>query len=137
LIDLAADKDLRLGVQFALSSQCEAAIIPVREAVIHRKILFLDAEDVMRLIEDFSVCTPETQHRASAVRSEIHAPGEAEQPRLAREAKEKAADDARIQRNALKMSDPRQSKELTRQERAASHARHHQAKLPFDSIRWF
>jgi hypothetical protein len=117
LIDLAADKNLHVGVQFALSSQCEAAIIPVREAVIQRKMLFLDAEDVMRLIEDFSVCTPETQHRASAVRSEIHSLGEAEQTRWAQEAKEKAADDARIQRNALKMSDPKQSKELTRQER--------------------
>jgi len=117
LIDLAADKALHVGVQFALASQCEAAIIPVREAVIRHEIHFLDAEDVMRLIEDFSVCTPETQHRASAVRSEIHSLGEAEQTRLAQEAKEKAADDARIQRNALKMSDPKQAKELTRQER--------------------
>jgi hypothetical protein len=82
-IDLAADKDLHVGVQFALSSQCEA--------VIQRKMPSLDAEDMMRLIEDFSVCTPETQHRASAVRSEIHSPGEAEQTRLAQEAKEKAA----------------------------------------------
>jgi hypothetical protein len=60
LIHLVADEDLRVGVQFALALQCEAAIIPVREAVVQHKMLFLDAEDVMRLIEDFAVCTPET-----------------------------------------------------------------------------
>jgi len=51
------------------------------------------------------------------MRSEIHALGEAEQARLEQEAKEKAVEDARIQRNALKMTDPQQAKELTRQER--------------------
>src|SRR5216684_1374195 len=117
LIDLVADKDLHVGVQFALASQCDAAIIPVREAVMQHKILFLDAEDIMRLIEDFAVCTQEARQRASAMRSEIHALGEAEQARLDQEAKEKAVEDARIQRNALKMTDPQQAKELTRQER--------------------
>ena len=117
LIDLVANKDLYVGVQFALASQCEAAITPVREAVIQHKMLFLDAEDVMRLIEDFAVCKPETRERASAMRSEIHSLGEVEQARLEQEAKEKAAEDARIQRNALKMADPKQAKELTRQER--------------------
>ena len=117
LIDLVADKDLHVGVQFALASQCDAAIIPVREAVMQHKMLFLDAEDIMRLIEDFAVCTQETRQRASAMRSEIHALGEAEQARLEQEAKEKAVEDARIQRNALKMTDPQQAKELTRQER--------------------
>jgi len=115
LIDLVADKDLRVGVQFALASQCEAAIIPVREAAVQHKMLFLDAEDAMRLIEDFAVCTPETQQKASATRFEVHMLGEAEQRRLEQEAKEKAAEDARIQRNALKMMDPKQANELTRQ----------------------
>ena len=85
LIDLAAAKDLHVGVQFALASQCETAIIPVREAVVRHKMPFLDAEDVMRLIEDFAVCTPETRQRASEMRSEIHSLGEAEQTRLERE----------------------------------------------------
>jgi hypothetical protein len=118
LISLVADEHLHVGVQFALASQCEAAIIPVRESVVQRKMLFLDAEDVMRLIEDFAVCTQETRQRASAMRSEIHALGKAEQAGLEQEANEKAtAEDARIQRNALKMTDPKQAKELTRQER--------------------
>jgi septal ring factor EnvC (AmiA/AmiB activator) len=117
LISLVADKDLHVGVQFALASQCEAAIIPVREAVVQHKLLFLDAEDVMHRIEEFSVCTPETRQRASAMLSEIHSLGEAEQRRLEQEAKEKAAEDARVQRNALKMTDPKQARELTRQER--------------------
>ena len=117
LIDLLADRDLRVGVQFALASQCEAAILPVREAGVQHKMPFLDAEDTMRLIEGYAACGPETQQRASAMRSEIHSLGEAEQRSLEQEAKEKAADDARIQRNALKMMDPKQAKELTRQER--------------------
>ena len=51
------------------------------------------------------------------MRSEIHSLNEAEQRRLEEEAKEKAADDACIQRNAVKMMDPKQAKALTRQER--------------------
>lgn len=117
LINLLADKHLSVGVQFALASQCEAAIIPVREAVVQDKMFFLDAEDDMRLIEDFDGCTPETQKRASTMRSELHSLGEARQRRLEQEAKEEAGEDARIQRNALKMMDPKQAKELTRQER--------------------
>jgi hypothetical protein len=117
LIDLAADKDLHVGVQFALASQCEATLIPVRAAVIHHKMSCLDAEEVMRLIEDCAICRPETQQASSAMRSEIHSLGEAEQRRLEEEAKEKAAENARIQRNALKMLDPEMAKSLTRQER--------------------
>jgi hypothetical protein len=117
LIDLAADKDLHVGVQFALASQCEATLIPVRAAVIQHKMSFLDAEEVMRLIEDCAICRPETQQASSAMRSEIHSLGEAEQRRLEEEAKEKAAENARIQRNAFKMLDPEMAKSLTRQER--------------------
>ena len=58
---------------------------------------FLDAEDTLRLIEDFSVCTSETQQNASAMRSEIHCLGEAEQKRLQNEAKQAAADEAQQQ----------------------------------------
>ena len=117
LIDLAADHDLHVGVQFALASQCEAALNPVREAVMQHKVPFLDAEEVMGLIEDFAVCMPETQQKSSAMRSEIHSLGEAEQRRLEKEAKEKAAEDARIQRNALKMLNPERAKDLTLKER--------------------
>ena len=117
LIDLAADKDLHVGVQFALASQCEATLIPVRAAAIQHKISFLDAEEVMHLIEDFAVCRPQTQQASAAMRSEIHSLGEAEQRRLEEEEKEKAAENARIQRNALKMLDPEMAKSLTRQER--------------------
>jgi hypothetical protein len=117
LIDLAADKDLHVGVQFALASQCEATLSPVRAAVIQHKMSFLDAEEVLRLMEDSDVCRPETQQASSAMRSEIHSQGEAEQRRLEEDAKEKAAENARIQRNALKMLDPEMAKSLSRQER--------------------
>ena len=117
LIELAADKDLYVGVQFALASQCDAALIPVWEAVIQHKMPGLDAEDVMRLIEDFAACTPETRQKSSAMRSEIRSLGEVEQTRVEAEANEKSAEDARIQRNALKIQNPEQAKDLTRKER--------------------
>jgi hypothetical protein len=117
LIDLAGDKDLHVGVQVALASQCEAALIPVRGAVIQHKMSFPNAEEVMRMIEDFAVCTPEAQRASSAMRFEIHSLGEAEQRRLEKETKQKAAENARIQRNALKMLDPELAKSLTRTER--------------------
>jgi hypothetical protein len=117
LIDLANDQDLHIGAQFALASQCEAALIPVRQAVMQHKVPFLVAEDVVGLIEDFGACTPETQQKSSAMRSEIHSLGEAEQRRLEEEAREKAAEDARIQRNALKMLNPERAKDLTLKER--------------------
>jgi hypothetical protein len=117
LIDLAADQDLHVGVEFALASQCEAALIPVRRAAMQHRVPFLFAEDVMGFIEDFGVCTPATRQQSSAMRSEIHSLSEAEQRRLEEEAKVRASEDARIQRNALKMLDPERAKDLTFKER--------------------
>ena len=117
LIDLLRDQELHVGVQFALASQCEAAIVPVREAAGDHKMSFFDAEDTMREIEDYSACGPQTHQEANAMRSEIHALGEVEQRRMEQQAKERAIEDARIQQNGLKLTDPTQAKELTRQER--------------------
>src|SRR5690242_18785762 len=79
LIDLSSQKDLHVGVQFALASQCEAALIPVREAVIHHEMPFPEGQEVMRLIEDFSGCKPETQQRAAAMCSDLHSLADVEQ----------------------------------------------------------
>ncbi len=117
LIGLLPEKELRVGVQFALASQCDASLFPVRDAAAAHKMQFFDAEDTMRMVESFGGCTPETHQGAAAMRSEIHSLAEAEHKRLMQEAEHKAADDARIQRNALKLMDPKQAKELTRQER--------------------
>ncbi len=118
LISLLNDSELRVGAQFALASQCEAAIMPVRRAVItDERVSSLDADDIMDLIADFSKCRPETQAAARAMRIEID---KLVQERLARRAKEleqQAADDARIQRNALKMNDPADRKTLSQAER--------------------
>jgi hypothetical protein len=51
------------------------------------------------------------------MRSEIHSLGETEQRRLEQEAKDRVAEDARIQRNALKMLDLDEAKDLTLKER--------------------
>jgi hypothetical protein len=117
LIGLLPDKALRVGIQFGLASQCEASLFPVREAAVEHKMQFFDAEDVMRLVESFGGCTREAHQGAAAMRSEIHSLSEAEHRRLMQEAEDNAANDARIQRNALKLTDPKQAKELTRQER--------------------
>jgi len=117
LIGLLPERELRVGIQFALASKCDASLFPVRDAAVEHKMQFLDAEDTMGLVESFGGCTPETHQGAAAMRSEIHSLAEAERKRLTQEAQDKAADDARIQRNALKLMDPKQAKELTRQER--------------------
>jgi len=117
LIDLAADKELRVGVQFALASQCETAIFPVREAAVEHKMMFLDAEDTMQLIEAFDLCAPQARERAANMRSEIGTLAEMDAARLQQEARDKAADDARIQRNALKLTNSLEAKQLTREER--------------------
>src|SRR5262245_11953530 len=76
LVKLLEDRDLRVGAQFALASQCEAAILPVRDAAVDHKMSFLDADDTISLIERFSRCSPETHQKATAMRSEIHTLGE-------------------------------------------------------------
>ena len=117
LVNLLADKDVRVGAQFGLASQCEVAIFPVREAAVDHKMSFLDADDTMTLMESFDACAPEARARATAMRSEIHALAEIDQTQQEQQARERAAEDARIQANGLKMLDPQQSKQLTRQER--------------------
>lgn len=117
LVSLLADRDLQVGVQFALAAQCEAAILPVHDAAEDHKISFLDSDDIISLIENFSRCSPETQQKATAMRTEIHTLGEIYEQKMAEEAKQRAANDQRIQNNGLKMLDPNQARTLTRQER--------------------
>jgi hypothetical protein len=118
LISLLNDSELRVGAQFALSSQCEAAIMPVRRAVItDERVSSLDADDILDLITDFSKCRPETQAAARAMRVEIDRLVQERLAKRTRELEENAADDTRIQRNGLKMMDPAQQKTLTQAER--------------------
>jgi hypothetical protein len=118
LIALLDDTNIRVGAQFALASQCDAAIQPVREAALQSEtISALDADAVMELIADFSRCAPEIQARARATRIEIDAFDKNRRAAKAQELQQKAAEDARIQKNALKINDPAQRKTLTRSER--------------------
>lgn len=117
LISLAADRDLSVGVQFALASQCEAAILPVREAAIQHKLDFLDASDTMDLIATFSACSPQTRDRAIQMHAELDKVRDAEYARTKQELKQKSDDDAGVQRNGLKLLDPEQAKTLTREQR--------------------
>jgi hypothetical protein len=118
LIKLLDETKIRVGAQFALASQCNAAIQPVREAAMQSAaISALDAGDIMELIAGFSRCAAGTQGRARAARVEIDAFNKDRQTKRAQELQEKSAEDARVQRNALKINDPAQRKILTRAER--------------------
>jgi hypothetical protein len=117
LISLAADQDLRVGVQFALASQCEAAILPVRKAAIRHQIDFFDASDTMDLIASFSGCTPATQSKATEMRGDLEKLRNEEYARISEESRRKTENDARIQRNGLKLLDPELAKTLTHEER--------------------
>ena len=117
LIELLSDRRLRVGVSFALASQCDAAIAPARDAAVQHKMDFMDAQDVMDLIAGFAACSPESQSKAAAMRAELNTLREADQAKIAEESKKREADDARIQENGLKMLDPKQAATLTRKER--------------------
>jgi len=118
LISLLNDPDLRVGAEFALASQCEAAIVPVRRAVISdERVSSLDADDIMDLIADFSRCRPEAQAAARAMRVEIDKLVQERLAKRTQDVEQQAANDARIQRNAVKMMDAAQRKTLTLEER--------------------
>jgi hypothetical protein len=118
LISLLVDTKIRVGAEFALASQCEAALEPLREAAIQSETIdALDAEDIVELIAAFSQCPPETQAKATAMRIEIEKVNKDRQAKKAQDLKEKAKEDARIQQNGLKMLDPEQKKTLTQAER--------------------
>src|SRR5216684_1116287 len=90
VISLAATSDLRVGVQFALASQCEASILPVREAALHHTMDFLGASDTMNLIAEFSACSPLARHKALDMRAELGKLSEAEYAQMEQESKRKA-----------------------------------------------
>ena len=117
LISLLVDRDLTVGIQFALASQCEAAILPVQGAAIQHQMNFLDASDTLNLISEFAGCTPEAQKQALEIRADLEKLRQEEPAAAEREAKRKTDDEARIQRNGLKMKDPTQAAQLTRAER--------------------
>jgi hypothetical protein len=118
LISLLNDSELRVGAQFALASQCEAAIMPVQRAVISdERVSSLDADDIMDLIADFSKCRPETQAAARAMRVEIDKRVEERQAQRTRELEEQVGDDQRIQRNSMKITDPQLRKTVSLAER--------------------
>ena len=117
LIELHSHKHWRTGATFALASQCRASIEPTRDAAIQHKMPFFEAQEVMNLIAGFEGCSPDAKEKATAMRSELSALSGAEQAKAAAERKEKTENDARVQRNGLKMTDPKQAASLTRQER--------------------
>jgi hypothetical protein len=117
LIGLVGDTKMSVGAEFALASQCGAAIEPVRQAAVEHKMGFLEAEEVMDLVAGFARCRPENQQRASFLREELKRLAEEEHKKLEAEAEKRSREDARIQKNALKMTDPQQARTLTRQER--------------------
>src|SRR5258706_1095575 len=119
LLALLPERSLRTGVQFALASQCEAALVPVREAMLQRRMDFLGASDVMSLVSGFEGCAPPAQARALALQAELEGLDRERQAADRQQARQRSADDARIQRNGAKMAqDPRAAaQELSRAER--------------------
>jgi hypothetical protein len=123
LLSIASGQStIAVGAQFALASQCEHSVAAVRDAVVRddaaqRKFIYQDAEDTLQLISEFEGCSPEVRRDAMNARDEIQRLREEEHARIAQESKQKADNDARIQRNGLKLLDPEQAKTLTRDER--------------------
>jgi len=119
LIGILKQAGLRVGAEFALAAQCEAAIGPLRTAALQNEDLLslMAAEDSLQLIGEFDGCTSTAQQNATRVREELADAREQMMQRKRREVELKEAKDARIQRNAMKMMDPAQAGQLTRTER--------------------
>jgi len=117
LVEMLDERRIRVGVSFALASQCESGIIPTREASVQHKMSFLEAQEVMELITNFAGCSGETRQHATEMRSELSTLRDADQAKITSQATQRAEDDARIQRNGLKMLDPAQAATLSRKAR--------------------
>jgi hypothetical protein len=117
LVEMLDERRMRVGVSFALASQCEASITTTREAAIQHKMSFLEAQDVMDLITNFAGCSAEARQRATQMRGELETLRDADRAKITSQATQRAEDDARIQRNGLKMLDPAQAATLSRKER--------------------
>jgi hypothetical protein len=101
LISLASDRELRIGVQFALASQCEPAIAAVRDAAAGRHMDFLDASDTLRLVSEYGKCSAAARQRARDAMAEIESLRRTDQARNIASIKREKQEDARIQENAL------------------------------------
>ncbi len=117
LLKMLDERRMRVGVSFALASQCEDGIMPAREAAIQHQMDFLEAQDVMDLMSNFAGCSEAARHHAAEMRDELATLRDADQAKIADESRQRAEDDARIQRNGLKLLDPAQAATLSRQER--------------------
>jgi hypothetical protein len=117
LMNDGKDSRIHVGVQFALASQCQAAIASVRNAAVEDKINFLDAQEIMDLIAGFNGCDSMARDKASAMRTELQSLFHADLIKRGEESERKTAENQRVQSNALKLMDPKQAKTLTREER--------------------
>jgi hypothetical protein len=118
LISLLPDRALSVGVQFALASQCEHAISPVREAAATHKMGVLEASNVMTLISSFEGCSSQARSQAKAALAQLDTLRQDEQAAAKQRAEERALDDARVQQNGVRMiQGSKQARGLSRDER--------------------
>lgn len=117
LIRLLNDKELSVGAEFGLASQCGAAIDPVRRAAAEKEADFLSSEEVMEMIVKNSACPAQTKQEAESAKTELAEMWEADNKKRAEELAKERANDQRIQGNAMKIMDPNRRGELTMEER--------------------
>jgi hypothetical protein len=117
LILLLQERKISVGAEFALASQCEAAIEPLHRAAEEKKAEFMASEEVMDLIGGNDDCPAQARKTAQEMKVELAAMREAEDERVVAEARKREANDQRIQENGLKMMDPARRGELTLEER--------------------
>jgi hypothetical protein len=118
LIILASrESEVSVGAQFALAAQCDPAIPAVHDAAVTHQITFLDAEDTLSLIAGFEKCSQQSRARAAAMQETLRKLNIEDSARIEQESKQRAEDDARIQRNGLKLLNPEQAKTLSHEER--------------------
>lgn len=117
LIALLQDREVRVGAQFGLASQCGSSIDPVRTAASGKKMSFLDSIDTMDLLARNDVCSEGDRERAKVTRAELDEMREADYRNTAERLAKEKAEDQRIQANAIKMTDPAAFSKMSLEER--------------------
>ena len=118
LVTLFSDRELRVGAQFALASQCSPAVAAVRDAAAGGRMDYLDASDTLDIVSGNGRCPEEARRRARDAAAEVESLRRDHQARGAERARLEKEDDARVQRNgALLMQGGAQAQSLSRAER--------------------
>ena len=116
---LKSESSSKTGVVFALASQCGAAIAPLLEEASHDDFSLAqmaDARDALRILAGFDRCSPADRDAARSAGVKLERLERRQIERVMESVRTHREEDARVQKNALKLLNPEKAKEVTLEE---------------------